>query len=204
VRNIDGLLFFWLSWLSWIIATFLIKKTSKRFQIAIIILLAIIFSHSYLAIHTISLNLSMLLLLIIGCVILASSKKKQKIYILIISSIIMMAYVSILMLHLYDPIWFIFNIKYMIAIVCACITLFLCRDLKFAVAALLIGVNFGELIYSLVIYNIHQIIYLQPHFALDIIAISFSTAFLFHTYSNLLNFMEKSTMKSAKRGRAQI
>jgi uncharacterized membrane protein YccC len=116
----------------------------------------------------------------------------------------MMAYVSILVLQLYDPIWFLINKKYTIAITCSIIALFLSGDFKSSIAAIILGANLGEIIFSIIIFNIHQTIFIRSHFVLDIIAICTAVVYVSHKYYHFVSTMQKITTKPTKRGRAQL
>jgi hypothetical protein len=204
VRVIDGILFFWLTWVTWVVATFLFRKSQDRYFVSIVALLSIIFSHTYVASSVFSVNVSLLLFMLVGCFMLVKSTFWQKCYTFIVSSIVMMAYVSMLSIHIFDPVWFLIKIKYVIAILCTLILLLLCRSMKVAVAALFIGINVGEIIFSIIIYNIHYVTFQQPLFALDVISISITSSFIFFTYFSIVNEMQKSSIKSTKRGRALL
>ncbi|OZM57260.1 hypothetical protein CIB95_07290 [Lottiidibacillus patelloidae] len=204
MKEIDGILFLWLAWIIWVVATFLFRRSKERYLITVVALLSIIFSHTYVELPYLTINIAMLFLMLLGCYIVAKSTILQRCYLFIVSSILMMAYVAILAIHLFDPVWFLLNKKFVIVILCSFILLLLCRDMKQGLAVLFIGVNVGDIIFSLVIYNIHLVTFQQPLFALDVISLSITFTYIFNTYFNTVSSIQKSSMKSSKRGRALL
>lgn len=141
----DGLFFYWISWMAWIVAVFFIPKTATyRYQFVCHILILIILSGYELAIYPFQLGLGGLYLLV--CLLLYNRKLSliHTGYFVFKSCTIGIGYATFQLFALLDPIILIFEASWMQAIAINYTALLLFKDWKQRISAIIIGMVLGD------------------------------------------------------------
>lgn len=152
---LEGMFFYWVAWLLWILTTFFMKKNSTyRFATAICILILISLTPYEIAVLGFQLNLAVIFLYfyILGHIILV--KKVVGIHNLLCTYVLMLAYASFLLFELYDPVWILFNRVWMIACVLGYLSVMLFSDSKDRLHFLIIAIIQGEFLFAMIVRKI--------------------------------------------------
>ncbi|WP_156289245.1 YphA family membrane protein [Oceanobacillus salinisoli] len=146
---ITGILFYWFSWIFWIIVTFLMKKGVLRTLLAYWILFTIIGSSFYfqLGYYTISLSI---IILFLGAIVLLS-KQPRTLYHLFSAFTISIGYTAMLFWEKLSPIWIIIPRILLISILIGCLTSILSKAYLGRISVCLFGMIAGEMIYSVIL-----------------------------------------------------
>ncbi|MBU8789741.1 hypothetical protein NSA56_08075 [Oceanobacillus caeni] len=154
----EGILFFWASWLLWIIVTFLMKKSSRRTILAYWILLTIISSSLYFHIGPFMFSLA-IFTLFIGSIILMS-KQTKTFYHLLSAFTITICYSALLLWEKISPIWVILPREILISIIISCFVYVLCHNFVGRISICLFGMLTGEMIYSFILssYGFQEVV----------------------------------------------
>src|SRR5690606_24938754 len=107
----------WIAWGGWIWTTFVMSKDNRlRFCLSIWLLTIIIVSPYHFTIHGFEVHFSAIVLMLFF--IVSTYKFRYMVFgsVCLSAFIIMIGYVSFLLFELYDPIWVIFDRKWMIVI----------------------------------------------------------------------------------------
>lgn len=147
----EGLFFYWICWMFWIIVTFLIPKSNIRTKFAIWILITISVSKIYLTIGSLDISCSYVSILIGGFLMLGSRNHKS---LQIFSAFtIMIGYSSLLIWETNAPVWLFMPKLIIIPLLCALLTMFISKQYYNRLANSIIGISGGEFVYSLLLSN---------------------------------------------------
>ncbi|HAQ08428.1 MAG TPA: hypothetical protein DCR24_13260 [Bacillus bacterium] len=152
----EGLFFYWLSWIGWTWATFIMdKKNPARIKIAIWLLAVIMTAPYKVNVFMYEIHLSAFA---IGFFLFAETKRMRAgafLYSFISAFIIMLAYTSFLLFELFDPVWVLFDRKIMIAAAGVYLTLLLQKTYYNRGISLISGLLQGEILFSTILqkYN---------------------------------------------------
>lgn len=144
-----GLIFYWISWILWIIVTFLMKRGKMRIYFATWILLAIGISNIQITIDKYVVSL-LVLILLVGSIILFKPFFNKVIY-LYIPFTVMVGFTAILLLEQGIPIWFFLPTQLFIPLICTLIIMFLVRNIYRQLISGILGIVSGEVVYSLIL-----------------------------------------------------
>lgn len=148
----EGVLFYWLFWIGWIITTFFYpKRHPNRLKFSAWILVTILFSTFYLNLFGFELSGSGVFILFTTYLYIVQYKKKQILYLLLTSFIIMIAYVCFLLFELFDPIWIIFKREWMLSLMISYLAIFLHSNKMQRILVILLGMIQGEMLYAQII-----------------------------------------------------
>lgn len=147
----NGLLFFWISWILWVIVTFFMQKNLQRLLFAIYILLLIITSQIYISINEFTLSVS-LLLTIVACLI-ALSKLKRPLYYTFISFTVMIGYMAILIWEKTTPVWMFLPRNLLIPMILLILIICLGGRLRERLTYSMFGICSGEMMYHMMFSN---------------------------------------------------
>ena len=148
----EGILFYWLFWIGWIITTFFYpKRHPDRLKFSAWILGTISLSTFYLNLFGFELSGSGVFIIFTAYLYIVQFEKRQILYLLLTSFIIMIAYVCFLLFELFDPIWIIFKREWMLSLLIAYVVIFLHSDKKQRILVMLIGLIQGEVFYAHII-----------------------------------------------------
>ncbi|WP_078546053.1 YphA family membrane protein [Litchfieldia alkalitelluris] len=194
----EGLYFYWIAWIAWTYATFILEKNRLRILFSAFILIVIILSPYQFVFSTFNVNAVHLLILAISFILIAKKTMIQKVYLLICSLTITIAYVSFQLFELFDPIWLFLDRKWMLAFVLVYLSLMLAKGRKSKVMSLLIGSCQGELLYGFVInkfrfnYEIGSLVFL------DVLSISLLIVFIWLKLESFIQNIDETLQKNAK------
>lgn len=147
----EGALFYWFSWLGWVWSTFLMSKQNEyRLNIAIGLLLLIITSPYKLEILGIEVYLTAIVLMIFLLIATAKLRNRTFFIVFVTSFIIMIGYVSFLLFELFDPVWVIFDRKWMIAFGGILMASVLQSERRLQVLTLGFGLLQGDILFSFI------------------------------------------------------
>lgn len=150
----EGLYFYWLSWMCWIWATFLMRKQKQeRIKIAAWVLAVIIAVNYKATIFIYDFNGSALIIVLLLVFETRKTKASEFLYLFITSFIIMLSYASFLLLELYDPVWVIIDSKILIAAGILYLTVVLHKNKKNRLLISITGLLLGEVIFATVLAN---------------------------------------------------
>lgn len=99
----QGLFFYWMAWITWIIVTFFMAKGKVRNELAFLILIVILLSNRFVTVAHVSICLSLFPLLLYGYRKLGELKGSQLIYMVSACHIVMLAYIGFSLYALYAP-----------------------------------------------------------------------------------------------------
>ncbi|GLB58006.1 YphA family membrane protein [Cytobacillus sp. NCCP-133] len=148
----EGLIFYWFSWMAWIAATFFMERESNnRFKFSAWLLVVIILSPYTISIYGVELSLAGVLLLGTLYTFTGRLKKRQKVYFLFCTFIMMLSYVSFHLFELFDPVWVIFPRKWMLAFLLFYMAVILHKKRHLRFVIMMLGAIQGEVLYALIL-----------------------------------------------------
>lgn len=171
----EGILFFWVSWMFWVIATFFMdKKNKNRIKFSVWILLLIILSPYTINVFGVKTSTAGIFLLVSLYIFASRLEKLKKVYFLFCAFILMMAFVSFHLFELFDPVWVIFPREWMLALLLVYMSVLLQENRINRVPLIFLGAIQGEILYALILgqYSFPYVIGSLAFF--DIMALSAS------------------------------
>ncbi|MFD3446120.1 hypothetical protein ACFDTO_16120 [Microbacteriaceae bacterium 4G12] len=194
----EGSYFYFFAWVSWTIATFLMKKGKMRLLIASLSLLLVISSQTAISIGPFHVYISSFLLMGIGFIGIASYSKWKKVHAIISSMIVAMMYTIFHLIELYDPIWIVVNRVWMLSGLLIYVTLLLIREPWLRLYVLSIGGVQGEIFLAAVLrkYEFHNAI--GPGAFLDVIACTVVLLCIVHLLFKGFMYIEPLKRKHVK------
>lgn len=186
----EGLIFFWVSWGFWVIATFFMQRSARRLKITVWILMMIIASPYVISIFEFKISLSGVFLF--GTLFyLASQIERLKFaYLFICSFIIMLAYVSFQLFELFDPVWLLFPRNWMLAVLIVSLTIILQGNKYFRIIIVMLGSIQGEFLYALILQK-YSFPYIIGSFSfLDVTALSVGLLTMWNGIEFLTTFFD--------------
>ncbi|MGG5253781.1 YphA family membrane protein [Neobacillus sp. SM06] len=182
----EGSMFYFLFWCSWIYITFIMKKENPfRTKLAAAVLIVIILADFSIPIGNNKVYAGGLFLLIITYMAAKKVKGKSLAYFFICSFIILIAYVTFHLFELFDPVWLILKKEWMMGIILGYLAILLQKNIWGRLFILISGTMQGEILYAFILskygfgYPIAGLAYLD----------SFSlTAVLLILWSGMENF----------------
>ncbi|KAF0818821.1 putative membrane protein [Bacillus sp. ZZV12-4809] len=175
----EGIIFYWISWMVWIIATFFMDRTNKyRFLLSAWILLFIMLSPWTINIFNFKTGMAGLFLLVSLYVYAGRLKGRSKLYFLFCTFILMMAYVTFHLFELFDPVWVMFSRKWMLSVLLVYMAVLLQKNRMLRLPLILLGGIQGEVLYAIIIKSFSFPYTIGSLAFLDIMAISISISAL--------------------------
>jgi hypothetical protein len=148
----EGLLFYWIFWLGWVITTFFYRRDHPhRLPISAWILGAVILSSVTFNFLGLQWNGTGLFIIVTVYLYIAGLQSKRAYYFLLSSFIIMLLMVCFLLYELFDPVWIIMERKWLLAILVVYGTLLLHSDKNERILSLLFGMIHGEIFYAFIL-----------------------------------------------------
>jgi hypothetical protein len=170
--SMDGIIFFWFMWMIWVYVAFLMEKGSVRSQLSFCILLVIIAANYFMDIIGLKINIAPVIILIYGYYIIGQIPFKYFFYIIIGCGTLSIGYACIFMLAIYDPVWLLIDLKWIVSLIMVILTLLFFRETKMRFASLTVGLCHGEILYTLVILKLSPTKVIGDLYFLDILASS--------------------------------
>ncbi|MDE3839416.1 hypothetical protein C0966_08620 [Bacillus methanolicus] len=148
----DGAFFYWVCWLIWVAATFLLDSKNKyRYTISKRLLIIIIFSPIHFSVFHFQIYAAAVFIFFSIMMDISRLKKRTILYFFVSSFIIMLAYASFLMFELYDPVWVIINRDWLLVFILIYLTFMLQSEVRMRMYTMLAGILLGELLYAFVL-----------------------------------------------------
>ncbi|MBP1969624.1 hypothetical protein J2Z83_001731 [Virgibacillus natechei] len=145
----SGLLFYWFSWILWIVVTFFMEKSKNRTILACWILLSILSSDIYVVIGSYPVSIALLLMLTGSILLLLQSP--HLIYHLSASFTIMIGYAAILLWEISSPILIILPRVILISFILGLVVILLAKGLYSQLGICLLGLSCGEIVHGLML-----------------------------------------------------
>lgn len=145
----DGVFFYWVSWLVWISVMFFIPNTvAYRFDFLFHLLATMILVGYTLEFSSYTVHISGIYLFLILCIYMRKLSLMKTLEVVIGSIIVALAYASFQLFSLLDPIWLILKAPYLLCILLNYLILMLFKDWKRRMSVLLVGMILGDIVYS--------------------------------------------------------
>lgn len=179
----DGVLFYWLGWIFWIITTFLMRKGKNRTTLTCLILLIIALSLVKFSIFGYEIGLSFCLLICGSFFLLA--KQKRKVYILFVITFIGFTYTGLRLWEVVSPIWVIIPRVYLYGAIIILLTLFFSKNY---IQSFLIGclsISFGEVAYVLLVGRIGWDLPIGDSGIMDLLFLHVSSLFILYIWKEI-------------------
>ncbi|MBB6452193.1 hypothetical protein HNQ94_000638 [Salirhabdus euzebyi] len=148
MENIENILFFWLSWILWIVIYFFEGNQKIRYRNAVAVLLLMIASTWYVKVQEFQLLVPMFLNAFIGMYYLALEKQKGTLLFLTIS--LTFGYSGLQLWQDLNPLWLFFSTTFISVIVGYIILMVFAANNTQRIAIWLICTSFGQLLYGVV------------------------------------------------------
>jgi len=192
----EGIFYYWIMWACWIIVTFWMKKGTQRFWYSFFILLNIFVSQTYVQLLEFNIGLSFFLFTLAG--ILGSIQQKRYIHTVMTAFTIALSYSSLQLFFVYDPVWFIADVKVVSSVVAFVIALFLGKDYVHSFSCLLIGLCYGELIFWIVISSIYKPVTIGDASFLETMVFATCFLYIWIAMKSITSSLEGIVEKNAK------
>lgn len=192
MHGVEGLTFYWIAWMFWVITTFIMKKGSvTRFYTSLWILLLIIISPYSFFLYDYEISYVSIMLLMLLFYLVSTIKSFKAAYVLLSSFIIMLAYVCFHLFALFDPVWLIFPRNWMLSLLLISLSFILQAHKLYRFIIILLGSIQGEFLYAYIL-NKYSFPYLIGSYAyLDAIALAAALAAVWTGFEMLTSFYEK-------------
>lgn len=187
----EGLIFYWISWMVWIMATFFMDRNNKyRFLLSAWILIFIMLSPWTFKIFNVETGIGGLFLIVSLYIFAGRLKKLSKLYFFFCTFILMMAYVIFHLFELFDPVWVMFSRNWMLSILLVYMAVLLQKNRMLRLPLILLGGIQGEVLYALILKQFSFPYTIGSLAFLDIMAISVSISAVWITVQWAVKFIE--------------
>lgn len=193
----EGILYYWLMWAAWIITTFLLKKSGMRFVCSLFILTNILVSELFVVVDQFTISISYFLFLMFGFFI-AVYKKNYTFGIFVTSIALTFAYAGVLLMRLYDPVWFIIDSVWVMSFVIGSLSIYLGQTATERFSYFLIAICQGEFLYWFILGQFHQHLVIGTTEFLDITVVGCAFIFIWNTYHHVVVIFENNLQKPLK------
>jgi hypothetical protein len=198
IMGTEGLFFYFLSWVSWIVVVFFFPKSKHRTQISIALLLIIAGSNSYFYILQFKVNLAFIFLAAAALILLTASLRKN--YFLHYFSIctISLAYVCFRLFEIYDPVWILFNRIWMLSFVLLYLALLLFKTKQERFVFLLTGAVQGEIINGWILNSVFSYPVVGGFDFLSVLALSLAGLSVWIMFETITIYLDSFIQKRVK------
>jgi hypothetical protein len=198
--NMEGIIFYWFSWIGWIVITFFMKKDNKRYFFSIVLLCMIIGSIYDVSFYEGKANLAFLLLIITCYFLIAQESKRRSIFPMLFHSILItIATVCFQLFAIYDPIWVMFDQKWMLSFLVVYLALILAKTRNERLLIAVVGLSQGELLFALVGYAYRFPIQIGYLSFLDLAAIIIVLISSWNGFEQFANVLEQAVQRKQAR-----
>lgn len=139
-------IFYWLSWLLWIVTIFFMKKGQTRFILSGAILVTILCSNIYLSVGDHDLLLSFVILITVSGLMHTTFSKPY--YYLFVSFTIMIGYTAILLWKQTSSLWLFVSEFFLIPSICFILVILIIRGLYNQLVTSILGISTGEVLHG--------------------------------------------------------
>ncbi|TCP31659.1 hypothetical protein EV207_102149 [Scopulibacillus darangshiensis] len=190
----DGMIFYWVFWGVWILATFIMRKRGLRLWMAAGCLIVIIASGITLHINSYDVNAAFILMFLIGICINIGSPLIKLFYHTVVNYILMMLYFLYHCYQMYDPAIRLIVPQWLFLMVIFGTIQMLIKPFRFRLSILLSGTCMGEGLKTVIIQPKNDTI--GNYNALDTLAFFILLAVGWHVLNWSLNFLQQVINKS--------
>ena len=194
----EGIFYYWMMWLAWIITTFFMKKQKIRTKLTIFLLVNIWISELYWVIGHFHVRVSLLLFLGVGYYLSVKKNNNKSLSYYLIILTLTFAYASILLFHIYDPVWFLFDYRLIVSITVSVLAIYLGKHIVQKYAIYILSVCQGELIYWFILGKFHRGLIIGTAAFLDMVVIGCAIIYLWTTIQQIIFLLEQTLEKPAK------
>ncbi|MBO8154941.1 MAG: hypothetical protein H0Z32_00650 [Bacillaceae bacterium] len=144
-------LFYWISWMLWVVFFFFLKNDVIRFWLSSAVLVWIITSGLSVNIFQISIRLSLIFLLFVSFILLSFSRNK---WTAVLGAFgIGFGYGAYQVFEQINPLWFIFPSTVILLILGYLIVQYISADIYVQLGIWFLGITYGELLFGLVQFS---------------------------------------------------
>lgn len=191
----EGLFMFWLSWVAWIIVTFLMAKSKKRIMIAGFILLFIIFYSVHIPVPMGTINAGFVWLAL-GCYWMFHRQARKRLFVsFLFGWFIAAVYAGFSLWTMYDPIIMIVQKEWMMASILFLLSIFLMKNALLRVTVVTLGMIHGEVLTHFVTANIWGLFEIGSSLFFDGLALSLGILSLHILLQTVKGFLQDATEK---------
>lgn len=150
----DDLLFYWVAWLCWVWATWIMDKGKQRTQIAVIALLGIISASHVISMFNYTLNMAIIFFLCLSIYLLFEKRVWIQLYAYVSSMIIALGYVAIYLFSIYDPISLLLPFNVIAPIYLFFIVTFFVKQFDYRLVLIFLSTSLGETVIGIILNNL--------------------------------------------------
>ncbi|WP_053363970.1 hypothetical protein [Bacillus sp. FJAT-27251] len=151
----EGILFYWIAWIGWVWATFFMDKSKiTRGRVSYALLLLIISAPYEFYVGSVLVHAPAVLLFLFFIIESAKMSGRVFISVFLTSFIMMLGYVSFLLFELYDPVWVVFDRRWMLSFCAIGICALIQDSCQRMTASLVLGMIQGEVLFSILMRNL--------------------------------------------------
>jgi hypothetical protein len=195
----EGLYFYWLAWIGWILATFFMEKTNPvRRKMAAGILAVLIAVPYQMDVLVFNVNLAAFVIVIFLFFETRKKKLAEFMYLFLSSFIIMLAYASFLIFELLDPVWVLFDRRLMLAVAGFYLSILLQKKKSNRMIILAGGFLQGEILYGTVLLKFQFPYTISSLAFLETLIISVSMIVAWSAIETLISVMSRSTISQVE------
>lgn len=180
---LDGVFFYWFSWIFCVIIVFFMKKGMQRTYLLYWVLTSIMLVNQFINIDSYTLSVGFIVTFWGAFIGLASLGRT--IYHLVISLVIMIGYAGLLLIEVNAPIWVFIPRYLLIAGTCTVLISILTKDFYSRVMTTLVGLSSGEILYNFITANYFFPSVIGDLAFMDIMMIIVFLLFLMYQYQQL-------------------
>ncbi len=173
----EGLLFYWITWIAWVVVMFFFSKTQVlRFPLLVHLLAVMGIAGYILHIGRYSIGFAGIYLLFVVLIYHRRLSLYQFAYFMLSCLIIALGYASFQLFALLDPLWVFVNPTWLAALLLHFLTLFLYKSWKQRISSILVGMILGDGIYMITMVHNSLPYTAVSYILLDMMTISVSAS----------------------------
>lgn len=153
---IEGIYFYWISWIFWVVVTFFMSKSLKRTFFSFWILLAITLTNIYLNVSFTEVSLAFIIILLGGFVLF--TRLPYRIFHLFATFTLMVGYSGFLIWESQAPVWLFMPRLILLPILLIILICILTTEFYHRLAIAIIGISCGEFLFGFLLSS-----YYIPH-----------------------------------------
>ncbi|UHA58090.1 hypothetical protein KDJ21_014585 [Metabacillus litoralis] len=193
----EGIIFYWFMWLGWVVVTFIMKKNKSRLKLAFFLLVTILISKVFLVVSTFYINCSLIMFLLLGYYLAVKNKRKLVTFYLT-NLTLTFAYAGIMLFHIYDPVWFVFDYRLIVSLIVSFLAIYLGKNPSQRFTFYLISVSQGEFLYWLIMSKFHDQVTFGTAAFLDMLVIGCAMIYLWTILQQFTLLVEQSLHRFQK------
>ncbi|MFE7062442.1 hypothetical protein ACFVAD_09825 [Sutcliffiella sp. NPDC057660] len=194
----EGLYFYFLSWVGWIIVTFFFAKSQQRFLLSALLLLIIIGSNTFIPVVDFQVSVSFIVLAIMAIILLVKVLKKHFLLHYFSICTVALAYVCFKLFEIYDPVWIIFHRTWMLSIILLYLALLLFKSKSERYVFLLTGLLMGELLSIFVLHSVFRYSIIGAFEFLDVFSLTVSGLSVWVFFETVTVYLDGFIQKRVK------